>query len=58
MKTYGENRDDLRAEKFTTDSAGGWSGRQSRKVANRRRKDKKVMHRRARRTAAIESEQA
>lgn len=49
MKTYGESREDASYEKFTSDRSGGWSGRQSRKVARRRSKDKKIMHRRARR---------
>lgn len=50
MKTYGEKRVETRAEVWTTDHAGGWSGQQSRKVAKRRKEDKKKLHRRARRT--------
>ena len=50
MKTYGETRKNVACEDFTTDRAGGWSGKQSRKVARRRSKDKKILHRRARRT--------
>ncbi len=56
MKTYGETRKDTRTEAFTTNRAGGWKGTQSRKVANRRKKDKKILHRRARRTAAVPKE--
>lgn len=51
MKTYGEKRAETRREIWTTDHAGGWTGQQSRKVARRRMKDKKKLHRRARRTA-------
>lgn len=40
MKTYGETLIDVRCENYSTNSAG-WSGQQSRKVAHRRRKDKK-----------------
>lgn len=54
MKTYGETLRDVICEAFSTDRAGGWTGRQSRKVAIRRRKDKKLLHRRARRTVKIE----
>lgn len=54
MKTYGESRDDVRADAFTTNQAGEWFGTQSRKVACRRSKDKKILHRHARRTAKIE----
>ncbi len=53
MKTYGEKREETRTEVWTTDRAGGWTGQQSRKVANRRRKDKKKLHRRARRTEKL-----
>jgi len=50
MKTYGESRKDASCEAFTTDQAGHWKGSQSRKVANRRKECKKILHRRARRT--------
>lgn len=53
MKTYGEKRVETRAEIYATDRSGGWTGQQSRAVANRRRKDKKILHRRARHTAVI-----
>lgn len=48
MKTYGERRFDVVGDNFTTTRAGGWVGGQSRKVARRRAKDKKLLHRRAR----------
>lgn len=54
MKTYGESRPAAASEDFTTNHGGGWKGTQSRKVARRRRKDKKIMHRHARHTAVIE----
>jgi|SanBayMetagenome_1026888.scaffolds.fasta_scaffold12436_2 hypothetical protein len=50
MKTYGETLKDVRAEAYTT-ARTGWSGRQSRKVARRKRADKKLLHRKARRLA-------
>jgi hypothetical protein len=56
MKTYGEKRVETRMEFWATDRSGGWTGQQSRKVANRRKKDKKMLHRRARRTYKGESE--
>ena len=49
MKTYGETRKDVTCENFTTDRSGGWSGKQSRKIALRRAADKKILHRRGRR---------
>ena len=55
MKTYGESRKDVCCEAFSTSRAGSWFGSQSRKVAHRRRADKKLLHRRARRTAKLES---
>lgn len=58
MKTYGETRIETRAEFWATDRSGGWKGSQSRKVANRRKKDKKLLHRRARRTAKMENSHA
>ena len=51
MKTYGETRKDASCEAFTTNRSGGWKGTQSRKVARRRKKDKKILHRRARRNS-------
>ncbi|MFY4731176.1 hypothetical protein [Nitrospira sp. BLG_2] len=54
MKTYGEKRVETSAEVWTTNHGGGWKGDQSRKVARRRRKDTKKLHRRARRTAKME----
>lgn len=56
MKTYGEKRVETRMEFWATDRSGGWTGKQSRKVANRRKKDKKKLHRRARRTYKGESD--
>lgn len=53
MKTYGETLGDVRTGAYTTSSSGGWSGRQSRKVARHRSKDKKILHRRARRTNVL-----
>lgn len=53
MKTYGEKLVEIRAEVWSTDRAGGWTGQQSRKVANRRKRDKKKLHRRARRTEKL-----
>ena len=50
MKTYGETRNNVACEDYSTNRAGGWKGSQSRKVARRRAKDKKLLHRRARRT--------
>lgn len=50
MKTYGESLMDVRCENYSTNRAGGWKGTQSRKVAVRRSRDKKMLHRRARRT--------
>lgn len=49
MKTYGLKREEIWSEIFATGRT--WTGKQSRKVANRRKKDKKYLHRRARRTA-------
>ena len=48
MKTYGLRRIEVWAEDFAVGRC--WTGEQSRKVARRRRKDKKLLHRRARRT--------
>ena len=55
MKTYGESLIDVRCENYSTNRSGAWKGRQSRKVARRRRKDKKLLHRRARHTVVIEN---
>ena len=49
MKTYGLKREEIRAEVWAVTET--WTGRQSRKVARRRKTDKKLLHRRARRTA-------
>lgn len=49
MKAYGEKRKDVTCELFTSNQTG-WSGQQSKKVAKRRAKDKKIMHRKERRT--------
>jgi hypothetical protein len=43
MKTYGLTIKTLRGEEYSTRSLG-WSGQQSRKVANRLRKDKRRLH--------------
>lgn len=51
MKTYGETLHDIRNETYSTTRSGGWLGKQSRKVARRRRMDKKILHRLARRRA-------
>jgi hypothetical protein len=49
MKTYGLKRREIHDEDYLTSH---WiSGAQSRKVARRRAKDKKDLHRRGRRTA-------
>lgn len=56
MKTYGETMMNIRCEDFSTNRSGAWKGNQSRKVARRRRKDKKRLHRRARRTARLADE--
>lgn len=56
MKTYGETLMDVRCENYTTDRSGSWKGNQSKKVAHRRASDKKLLHRRARRTIVIENE--
>ena len=53
MKTYGETLKDVMTEGYTTTQTG-WSGQQSRKVARRKREDKKLLHRRARRLAKQE----
>lgn len=53
MKTYGETLNDIRGEAFSTTRAGGWKGRQSKAVARNRKKDKKLLHRRARRTVTL-----
>ena len=50
MKTYGEKLVNIRNEDFTTKQSGYWLGSQSRKVAHRRARDKKLLHRRERRT--------
>ena len=50
MKTYGETREAAGQGDYLTD-ANGWKGKQSRKVARKRKKDKKMLHRIARRTA-------
>ena len=52
MKTYGESLKDIRCEGWTSKRTG-WTGSQSRKVARRKRADKKLMHRRARRLARL-----
>jgi hypothetical protein len=56
MKTYGESLMDIRCENYSTNRSGRWKGNQSRKVARRRSKDKKLLHRRARHTAVIEKD--
>lgn len=52
MKTYGAVRN------YNDDGSNGsgrtWSGKQSRKVARRRKADKKLLHRRARRTFKVD----
>lgn len=50
MKLYGEKRADVNSEDYCTSRSGGWFGRDSRKIANRRRRDKKLLHRMERRT--------
>lgn len=55
MKTYGETRKSISSEDNAT-SRSSWQGKQSRKVARRRTKDKKMLHRHARRTASYEVE--
>lgn len=42
MKTYGLSRED--SNWYYTTRYEGWSGQQSRKVAKRRRNDKKLLH--------------
>ena len=54
MKTYGANRN--HNDDGTNGSGRTWTGRQSRKVARRRKADKKILHRNARRTAKIPTE--
>jgi hypothetical protein len=44
MKTYGESRKAAAAGDWTTDRAGGWKGSQSRKIANKRSKASKALH--------------
>lgn len=53
MKTYGATRN--HNDDGSNGSGKTWTGRQSRKVARRRADDKKILHRRARRTAVIPS---
>lgn len=53
MKTYGQKRTYNDSEATNMD---GWKGSQSRKVARRRAKTKKLLHRRARRTNQIPNE--
>jgi hypothetical protein len=47
MKIYGDFWDIIADDYATNES--GWSGRQSRKVARRRRDDKRLLHRKQRR---------
>lgn len=54
MKMYGERRIEIRSEDWAT-TRSSWEGKQSRKVAVRRKKDKKILHRRARRTYECDS---
>lgn len=49
MKMYGERRIEIRSGDWAT-TRSSWEGKQSHKVAVRRKKDKKILHRRARRT--------
>lgn len=56
MKTYGETLKDVSCEKYSTNNSGSWKGNQSRKVARRRRKDKKLLHRIARRNFLLNRE--
>jgi len=53
MKTYGLRREEVWSGDYAL-NACGYKGNQSRKVAVRRKKDKKLLHRYARRTNRIE----
>jgi hypothetical protein len=53
MRTYGQTKKAISWEDYATDQTG-WKGRQSRKVARRRAKDTKALHRLARRRARQE----
>lgn len=52
MKMYGETKEDAMGGDYAT-NANTWYGSQSRKVAKRRDKDKKELHRRKRRVDKI-----
>ncbi len=47
MKPFGQSLKDLFFEKWSTKQLG-WEGRQSKKISQRRKRDKKQMHRHAR----------
>lgn len=57
MKTYGELREDAATGDYAT-NASNWNGGQSRKVARRRAKDKKIFHRKERRNKKTSAKNA
>jgi hypothetical protein len=54
MRLYGLKREEVWTDDWAL--SPNWSGKQSRKVARRRKKDKKLFHRIGRRTYTFETE--